>query len=78
MDIHSTVRELPDAPEWGTRQVAAYLGVPEARLHMWNHRGRINVAGDPPPRSYKVGGRRKYRPADVEKWLEGRASRSAA
>ncbi len=52
---------------WSHRETAAYLGIPEATLHQLNYKGTG-------PRSYKIGRHRKYRPADVERWVEERAS----
>lgn len=52
---------------WSHAETAAYLGVPEATLHQMNYKGTG-------PRSYKIGRFRKYRPADVERWCEERAT----
>jgi excisionase family DNA binding protein len=48
-------------------EVAAYLSVPVRTLYMW----RTNGDG---PRGMKVGRHVRYRPEDVEAWLEERAS----
>jgi hypothetical protein len=61
-------------PLWTTAEAAAYLGVPPATLHRWHHVGAVNSAGDPPPRSYKVGRHRKYKPHEVREWLDRQAS----
>lgn len=52
---------------WSLQETAAYLGIPEATLHQLNYKGTG-------PRSYKIGRHRKYRPADVDRWCEERAS----
>ena len=52
---------------WTHAETATYLGIPEATLHQLNYKGRA-------PRSYKIGRHRKYRPGDVDRWLEERAS----
>jgi excisionase family DNA binding protein len=53
-------------PLWSHAETARYLGVPEATLHQWLYKGTG-------PRSYKVGRHRKYRPDEVEAWLEAHA-----
>ncbi|MER7459212.1 helix-turn-helix domain-containing protein [Micromonospora sp. NPDC126480] len=52
-------------------EVADYLGVPVATLDQWSYRGTG-------PRFSKVGRHRRYRWADVEKWLDNQASSKAA
>ncbi|CAM5575717.1 helix-turn-helix transcriptional regulator [Streptomyces coeruleorubidus] len=55
---------MPDKPKLMTRnEVAEYLGVPVATLAQWSYRG----IG---PKSIKVGRHRRYRPEDVEVWLD--------
>jgi excisionase family DNA binding protein len=49
------------------REVAEYLGVPVQTLYTW----RSNGIG---PRGSKVGRHVRYRPEDVEAWLEQKAS----
>jgi predicted DNA-binding transcriptional regulator AlpA len=44
------------------REVADWLQITEATLRQWKHRGRG-------PRVVKVGGALRYRPCDVENWL---------
>lgn len=51
-------------------EVADQLGVPEASLRYWRH------AGTGPP-SIKVGRHVRYRPADIDVWLEANTSRAA-
>lgn len=53
---------------WSHADTARYLGVPEATLHQWLYKGTG-------PRSYKIGRHRRYRPEDVEAWLEAQADR---
>jgi excisionase family DNA binding protein len=50
----------------GTKELAAYLGVPMATLHQWAHHGKG-------PRYFRVGRHRKYDMADVKRWLEEHA-----
>jgi excisionase family DNA binding protein len=52
-------------------EVAETLGVPEASLRYWRH------LGTGPP-SIKIGRHVRYRPADVDKWLEANTSRAAS
>ena len=55
---------------WGSAETAEFLNIPLATLHQWAYLGTG-------PRSYRVGKYRRYRPSDVEAWLEERASRPA-
>ena len=57
---------LPDRL-WTHGETARFVGVTEMALHTMNSRGRG-------PRSFKVGRCRRYNPADVLTWLDGRAS----
>jgi len=55
---------LPDRL-WSHEETAAFLGVPEATLHFWNHKGIGPV-------SFKVGRYRRYDPDDIGRWLRTR------
>ncbi len=55
---------------WSTQETAEFLGLPRSTLHQLNYKGTG-------PRSYKVGRHRRYDPADVQAWLESRASDAA-
>lgn len=63
------VQAPPSAPErlWSTPETAEFLGVPATTLYQWQLRGTG-------PRSYRVGRYRRYRPAEVQRWLEDHAS----
>lgn len=61
--------DLPE-PLMSPVEVAAYLGVPVATLHTWQHKGTG-------PKSYKVGKLRRYRPSDIEAWLDANSSPGA-
>ena len=50
------------------RELAAYLSVPVQTLYVW----RTNGHG---PRGIKVGRHLRYRPEDVEVWLEERTGK---
>ncbi|WP_235997653.1 helix-turn-helix transcriptional regulator [Nocardiopsis coralli] len=54
-----------------TTDVAEYLDVPKATLDKWAHLGTG-------PRYSRVGRHRRYRWADVEKWLDANAQGGAA
>lgn len=54
----------------GTEQLAALLGVPVATLYAWRNKGEG-------PKAIKVGRHVKYRPTDVEAWLERHTSDAA-
>jgi excisionase family DNA binding protein len=51
----------------GVRELASYLGVSDSTVYAWRH----NRMGPP---SIKVGGAIRYRPEDVEAWLESRTA----
>ncbi len=54
------------------QELAGYLGVPVTTCYQWRHKG----AG---PRGIRVGRYIRYRPDDVEKWLDRQTdSRPAA
>ena len=58
-----TDAELVDRQSlWDTPRTAAFLGIPPATMGQWAYLGKG-------PRFVKVGKHRRYRPADVEKWL---------
>lgn len=48
------------------RELAAFLGVARHTVYQWRYRGEG-------PRGFKVGGAVRYRPEDVEEWLEEQA-----
>jgi excisionase family DNA binding protein len=48
---------------WSVDDLASYLGVPRATVYVWSSR-RVG------PRSVRVGRYLRFRPADVETWLE--------
>jgi predicted DNA-binding transcriptional regulator AlpA len=47
-------------------QVSDLLGVPVATLYAWRYRGDG-------PEAIKIGRHLRYRPADIERWLQERA-----
>jgi len=53
------------------REVADWLAINENTLHHWRHSHRG-------PRSLTVGGRIRYRRADVEEWLAAGAKRGSS
>lgn len=52
-------------------QLAAYLGVPIKTVYRWNHTGTG-------PKRCTVGRHVRYRPADIETWLDQQQSGGAA
>jgi excisionase family DNA binding protein len=48
---------------WSVDDLASYLGVPRATVYVWSSR-RVG------PRSVRVGRYLRFRPTDVEAWLE--------
>jgi excisionase family DNA binding protein len=59
-DIHS----LTARPRlWTLEELAEYLGVTLHCVYAWSSKGRG-------PRVLRVGARLRYRPADVDEWLD--------
>jgi len=54
---------------WTPDDLSDYIKKPKATLYAWRHRG----LGPP---AIRVGRDLRYRPADVEKWLEEQARAS--
>ncbi|WP_432504307.1 helix-turn-helix transcriptional regulator [Kineococcus arenarius] len=71
LTAYPDVRTENPPPLWTVDDVAAYLGVPTGTLYQWSSRG----IG---PRTRKVGRHLRYRPQDVEAWLDGRERGGAA
>jgi len=67
IDSPAEVRLRP-SPEalYSTDGLAAYLGVPVTTVYKWNKDGTG-------PRRISVGKYVRYRPVDVERWLDARA-----
>ena len=57
--------QTTEEPLWKLQETAEYLGVPEATLYQWASRG----IG---PKSLRVGRHRRYRPAEVRRWIAER------
>lgn len=51
--------------------LAEYLGVPIKTVYRWNYTGTG-------PKACRVGRHVRYRPADVEAWLDAQQRRAAA
>lgn len=62
MTTHTEERALI-APLWTVQDVSEYLRVPVQTLYSWRTQG-----SGPPAR--RVGKYLRYRPADVERWLD--------
>lgn len=56
----------PATPLMTEAEVAAYLHVPAETVRYWRHQGTG-------PQAFRVGRHVRYRPADVERWLEDQA-----
>lgn len=54
--------QTTDERLWSLQETAAYLGVPVQTMYQWASRG----IG---PRSLRVGRHRRYRPAEVHRWV---------
>ncbi len=55
----------PPPPLWDSHVVSEYLGVPIGTLDQWAYRG----IG---PAYMKIGRHRRYRPTEVEQWLDAK------
>lgn len=58
------------APLMSTDELAAYLKVSSETIRYWRQHGTA-------PKAHRVGKYLRFRPADVEAWLEERASTSS-
>lgn len=54
-----------------TQNVADYLGVPVATIYQWKYLGTG-------PRAIRVGRHLRFRPGDVESWLDANSDRAPA
>lgn len=57
----------PEGRLWSIEDLSDHLGVPVETIYVWRHRG---IA----PPALKVGRYLRWRPEDVDTWLEARAS----
>jgi predicted DNA-binding transcriptional regulator AlpA len=64
LSILPGVGEWPIAPLWTADDVAAFLRVPVQTLYSWRTQRRG-------PRARRVGKYLRYRPEDVQQWLDG-------
>jgi predicted DNA-binding transcriptional regulator AlpA len=55
---------------WGTQELADFLGLPVQTIYQWRKRNY-----GPPGR--KMGRHIRYRPAEVERWIDGLDGRAA-
>ncbi len=60
-------KSLLATPLWTTDQLAEYLGVPTPTIYAWRQRGLG-------PRACRVGKHLRWRPDDVERWLDSTAT----
>lgn len=60
----SVAKEFGESDMISAAEVAHMLGVKYKTILMWTQRGKF------PVHSWKIGGRRKYSKAEVEKYLE--------
>ena len=61
------MKAMSDDQLMSPQDLADYLQVPLATVYKWNATGQA-------PRARRVGRHTRYTRADVEKWLEARAS----
>lgn len=60
--------EVAEPPKlWTVEGLAEYLGVPVQTIYRWNSRGQG-------PPYVRLGKHARYRPADVDAWLDTRAT----
>lgn len=61
----------PRMPLWSPQQLAEHCGVPVKTVYAWNHTGTG-------PKFSRVGKHVRYRPEDVDAWLDANAGAAAA
>jgi excisionase family DNA binding protein len=66
LDMNAPTTEIEDARLLSIEELAAYLDVSVATVRTW----RANKSG---PRGIRIGRHVRYRPSDVELWLELRS-----
>lgn len=67
MNDRRVVRTISEVERlWSVADLAARCDVSEATVHQWLYKGTG-------PRSLKVGRYRRFRPDDVERWLDEQA-----
>jgi hypothetical protein len=64
-------REIPAHRLWTDAEAANYVGKPTKTLANWRHLGTG-------PAFIKVGNRVRYRPSDVDRWLDEHTIRPGA
>ena len=64
--VSVTTETLGEHRLLGMTELSTYLNVPRATLYAWRSHGDG-------PRGIKVGRHVRYRPEDVEKWLDARS-----
>ena len=69
--MKATQSNTDDLRCYSTKEAASLLGFPEQTLRRWRVRG-----GGPP--YAKIGGRVRYRHADLAAWIEGRVQKNTA
>ncbi len=58
------------SPLLTAEELADFFGVPLTTVYAWNHKGTG-------PRRIRIGKHVRYRPEDVEAWVEGQADQPA-
>jgi predicted DNA-binding transcriptional regulator AlpA len=61
---------MPEPEFWSSKEVCRFLAVPLSTLRYWSWQRTA-------PRSYRIGRRLMYKPADVRAWAERRANEPA-
>jgi excisionase family DNA binding protein len=55
---------------WGIKELADYLGVPEQTIYQWRTKGYGPVG-------HRIGKYVRFRPEDVERWVDEQTERVA-
>jgi excisionase family DNA binding protein len=55
---------------WGIKELADYLGIPEQTIYQWRAKGYGPVGR-------RIGKYIRFRPEDVERWVDDQAERVA-
>lgn len=68
LDDISTVLADPDADEWTTLDIAAYLGVALATVHTYRYRTQQGIPGWLPQEDHMRGRTPTWHPATIMRW----------
>ena len=65
------MKKKADSQFWSPEYLAESLGVPVRTVYAWRYKGEG-------PKAYKIGRHVRYRPEDVDVWLEQQADKAGS